>query len=134
MNSLEKIENIGFKETGYFYYTKHRKNNLDVEITYTIEGKCLYAIVVGDEVKYVGMATDFKTRMGFYCTGNPAGTNQRIHEKIHECLKNDDVLIYVFQPKIDYEMKIKGIELDLTKALEYGIISELRKINDLWNK
>lgn len=135
MNSLERLVNIGFQEVGHFFYTENRKHNLDVEIPNFIEKKCLYAFVVNKKVKYVGTTEQFKERIGFYCTGNPSqSTNRRIHEEIHNCLKdNSEVKIYAYKPKIDFEIKIKGIDIDLVKGLEYGIITEMKKINDLWN-
>jgi hypothetical protein len=138
MNDTEILKKIGFDEAGK--WTLHEK--VKSGINFLLNNKkfenerVVYAFVVDDDVKYVGVCeknnTTLKERLTRYKyrQGGSRSTNKRVGEKIMECLNNGkDVKIFALKPEIS--IKINDLEIDLVKGLENPLIE---KFDPEWNK
>jgi len=139
MNSLKRIQEIGFKYAGYFEHRPDMTNDLNYHLEDEFKKKrCIYAIVVNSNVRYIGSMDSAKTtlyqRMSFYRSGSGGGRNQETHGLILEHVTNDEkVEIYAYIP--DCNIVIAGIKVDVIRGMENSILRSIMKIeNNLWNK
>jgi hypothetical protein len=91
--------------------------------------RVVYAFVVGQEVKYIGVCDNTRTtledRMKRYQSMAGAGNNKRIARLIQgELTEGRQVLIYAWVPHDEFQCR--GLTVDLVKGLENPLIAELK--------
>jgi len=119
------LEQYGFIEVGEWHLSNSEiKPTLDK----LANERVVYAFVVDDEVKYVGICdspkTTLKKRMG----------SQRYNKCMPNLIKKEKeaekvVKIFALKPE---ESEYKGLRVDLVRGLEYPLISQLN--NPEWNE
>lgn len=135
---MQKLNKLGFKNIGNWQLTDRIKSGVEFNSTHDLlNARCIYAFVVNEKVKYVGICekdtTNLKDRLKRYQHRNGNGQNHRIIEVIKNELTNREVHIYALSPSgnIDYN----GIQIDLVKGLENTLIKYYRsRKNNIWNK
>ena len=132
--SMNKLSYYGFEEVGEWKLEENLKSGITFELHKFKEERVVYAFVVDDEVKYVGVCenttTTLEDRMGRYKYLQGGGTNKRIAKKIKGCL-DDQKSVKIFALKPESSLQYKGLNVDLVKGLEYPLIKELEPE---WNK
>ena len=129
MNNFERIQEIGFTQTGKWII---EGSIISFDIQEKINSKnSLYAFIIEEEVMYVGKTTNwFLNRMKGYSKPGPSqNTNIRINKNIIEAIeKKHRVFVYVL-PESNL-LKYGSFSLSITEGLEHSIISD---INPEWN-
>ncbi|MEN3013529.1 MAG: GIY-YIG nuclease family protein [Endomicrobiia bacterium] len=134
--NLNDLKNFGFEEAGEWYLSGDK---LQYKLDDRFKNKrVIYAFVVEDEVKYIGICDSYNTtlqvRMDRYLKNlsETNRTNVRINEEIKKKLKlNHKVEIYALLPETKDKYEFNGISIDLIRGLEYPLI---KKFNPEWNK
>lgn len=124
-----ELYNLGFIEAGKWELKETLKSGISFQIYKFISERVIYAFVVDNAVKYIGICdntnTTLKDRMSRYKGMAGSGTNERIAIKIKECLeKGKRVAIIVLNPEM--ELHYKSLKIDLVKGLENPLIEGLR--------
>ena len=132
------LRNYGFVRVGRWKLNKSNdksnKSEIDFELNDLDKERVIYAFVVGDKVKYIGICESSKTtlenRMIKFKNRQGGGTNKRIADEIERCLKNGKTVeIFVLKPKLS--VFYKGlVEIDIIIGLEYPLI---KKLKPEWN-
>lgn len=94
--------------------------------------RAIYAFVRGDEVLYVGAATDLRRRLGAYRRRQQHGSRRRrpVHGLLTEALGKSAV--QVFTRTFDEEHgTFDGLPVDLLIGVEAGLIATT---NPIWNR
>lgn len=130
-----KLNNYGFVEVGKWKLKKSLKSGVAFEL-HKFKKRVIYAFVVDDKTKYIGVCdntnTTLKDRMSRYQGLQGAGTNERIANKIKDCLKQGKtVKIFALKPEPILQCKYKKLNVDLVKGLENPLIERLKPG---WNK
>ena len=85
-----ELDNYGFVEVGKWELKEHLNSGVAFELYGFKEERVVYAFVIDDEAKYIGVcdntSTTLKNRMSRYQSLQGAGTNERIANKIKDCL------------------------------------------------
>ena len=128
-----KLSKYGFIEVGKWKLKKKIKSGITFEINKLEKERVIYAFVVKNKVKYVGICqnrkTTLKERMKRYKNMQGAGTNERVAKEIKSHLsKKESVKIFALKPKP--EKKYKDLPIDLVKGLENPLI---KKLKPEWN-
>lgn len=129
-NSLKLIENIGFERAG----TIQRKEDSDKFVLISWEedfdeGKCLYVVVKGTEVKYVGTTKHLANRFRTHCRNSNNGIYNNIKDNI-----DSGLFVYAMEVSDLLEIKLFDIDVDIAAGLEYGLIQKVSLMNKVWNK
>ena len=136
-NKLEFIEKLGFRYAGKWELDKDEKIKANL-----IEGKrankFIYAFVVDEAVKYVGITTSLAQRMSNYRNNLDENqyVNRRNNENITKILKDGkSVLIYALSEN-DVEKEAKEIKdlITYTAGLEDKLIEKMNLTESGWNK
>jgi hypothetical protein len=127
--SIARLTELGFTEVGSWSADSGLKSGIRFSLTLLVNTRSIYAFVVGQDVKYVGicdsMTTTLEDRMMRYQSMAGAGTNKRIAEKIRKALdESKQVAIYAWNP--NEQIAYKGLNVDLVKGLENPLIAELK--------
>lgn len=136
-----KLNNYGFVEVGEWKLAERLKSGIRFSLNKFEDERVIYAFVVNDETKYIGICekstTTLKDRMGRYKSleGGSKGsgrksTNERIAIEIKDCL-NHGKAVKIFALKQGSLIQYKGLNVDLVKGLENPLIEELKPE---WNK
>lgn len=120
------LESYGFVEAGKWHRSERRKSKIEARLSGLADKRAVYAFVVDNEVKYIGICdnpeTTLKKRMG------SQRFNKNMPELIEKALKADEVVkIFALVPE---EFEYKGLKVDLVRGLEYPLIEQL---NPKWN-
>jgi len=124
-----ELNNCGFVEVGKWKLKESLKSGVAFELYEFKEQRVVYAFVVDDEVKYIGVcdnpSTTLKNRMSRYQGLQGGGTNERVAKKMKGCLKGKkDVKIFALKPQST--LQYKGLNVDLVKGLENPLIEKLK--------
>lgn len=127
--ALEGILTLGFAHIGEWCADAHLKSGIRHRLQQMQTRRVIYAFIVGDQVKYVGVCdnttTSLHDRMSRYQSMAGAGTNRRIAGYIREVLASGTpVFIYAWEPRDAPQHQ--GITIDLVKGLENPLIARLR--------
>ncbi len=124
-----ELNNYGFVEVGEWKLEESLKSGVAFELYNFQKERVVYAFVVDDEVKYIGVcdntSTTLKDRMSRYQSQQGAGTNERIANKIKDCLKRGKA-IKIFALKPESTLQYKGVNVDIVKGLENPLIGKLK--------
>jgi hypothetical protein len=137
-----ELESYGFKAVGRWVLYPEVKSGITFVLTQWEEKRAIYAFVVGDEVKYIGIcekdSTTLKARMQRYKSRAgrsrqiPGGgsTNERNASQIKKCLeRREAVQIYALAPQD--ELLYHELRVDLVKGLENPLIA---RFQPEWNR
>ena len=137
-----ELEQYGFVHVGQWVLCDSVKSGVSFKIDQLANARVVYAFVVNDEVKYIGIceknSTTLKHRLNRYkslqgrgrITEGGENTNQHNVRLIKECLAAGDVvLIYALEPSHKFE--IANVQVDLVKGLENPLIV---KFTPPWNR
>ena len=118
------LDEFGFKEVGEWKRYNKIKSGIDFHISGFEHKRVIYAFVIGDEVKYVGICekdtTSLSRRLKRYKNSEGKG-NRRIAGNIRRSLEEDNLVeIFALKPELVY--KYRGLEVDLVKGLENPLI------------
>ena len=123
------LSDYGFVEVGKWKLESGLKSGITFELNNFEKDRVIYAFLVNDEVKYVGICantvTTLKDRLNRYKMRQGAGTNERIANKIKECLKQGKV-VKIFALKPESTLLYRGLKVDLIKGLENPLIEKLK--------
>lgn len=124
-----KLSNYGFVKAGKWKLKNSLKSGIAFELYNFQNERVIYAFVVDNKVKYIGICentrTTLKGRMERYQHFVGAGTNERIAGNIKKCLKQrKEVKILALKPKS--ELRYEGVYVDLVKGLENPLIEKLK--------
>ncbi len=119
------LSELGFQKVGYCNLNNAIKNGVSFIIERLMNERVIYAFVVNNAVKYIGVCdttnTTLKNRMARYQQMTGGGTNERITKNIIDCLTNGRLVsIWALLSESNYEYK--GINIDLIKGLENPLI------------
>ncbi|OGO64948.1 MAG: hypothetical protein A2029_01015 [Chloroflexi bacterium RBG_19FT_COMBO_47_9] len=124
-NEKIPLSEFGFQKVGYCTLNINLKNGISFILEKLMNERVIYAFVIDDEVKYIGVCdttnTMLKNRMGRYQQMTASGTNERITRNIIDCLTQGKIAsIWALLPDCNYEYK--GIKVDPIKGLENPLI------------
>jgi hypothetical protein len=119
---------MGFTEVGSWQADDTLKSGIRFTLTSMHNSRAIYAYVVEQEVKYVGVCdnttTTLEDRMKRYQSLAGAGTNERIARLIQgELAEGRQVLIYAWAPHEEFHCC--DLTVDLVKGLENPLIAKL---------
>jgi len=127
-----ELNNYGFIEVGECKTKNSLKSKVAFEIHNLKEKRVVYAFVVDDKAKYIGICAKpkitLKDRMGRYQSMTGDSTNERIAGEIKKCLKRGKaVKIFALKPESSLLRKgfYKGLKVDLVKGLENPLFESL---------
>ena len=123
------LNNYGFTEVGKWELKEDTKSGITFSLTDYEDDRVIYAFVVDEEVKYIGVCesntTTLKEKMNKY--ENLQGDSKRIAGKIKECLtQGKDVNIFALRQELGCLFEYKGLTVDLLKGIENPLIEELK--------
>ena len=126
MEDLDVLKRFGFVCVGHWELDSNLKYGARCRLTSLTNERVLYAFVVNNSVKYVGIcekdSTSLKKRMSRYQSRAGGSTNSRINNYINELLKSrNEVFIYALKPNLI--QKFEDLQLDLIKGLENPLIN-----------
>lgn len=121
--------NLGFIEVGKWELKEILKSGIAFELYKFKKERVVYAFVVDNVVKYIGVCdntlTTLEDRLKRYKGMTGGSTNERIAISIKECLKRGKrVTIKALRPELP--IQYKGLKIDLVKGLENPLIERLR--------
>lgn len=136
---VNQLRRYGFKKVGEWKPNKKLNSGIKVVLKKFKEERALYAFVVGNDVKYIGVCqkdngkevTTLEDRMKRYQNRTGGSTNKRVTNKIKKCLK-DSAKVWIFALKPPKNLKYKRLVIDLIMGLENPLIKRLGK--GRWNK
>ena len=128
-----ELDKYDFVDIGEWKLKEGLKSGITFKLNKFENERVIYAFVVEDKVKYIGVCenstTTIKDRMSRYKSLHGAGTNECIAGKIKDCLKNGrTVRIFTLKPKST--LLYKDLKIDLVKGLENTLI---KKLKPEWN-
>lgn len=135
-----KLDDYDFKEVGEWCIYDRVKSGIIFHLTKFEDERVIYAFVVNEEVKYLGICEEdtttlkdrlnrYKFRMGGNKSRIGKSTNERVAGKIKECLEKDNV-VKIYALKSELKWKYKDLDVDLVKGLENPLIE---KFKPEWN-
>ena len=105
------------------------KSGVTFELYKFKKRRVVYAFVVHEKVRYIGVcdntSTTLKNRVSRYQGLQGAGANERIANKIKDCLKRGKA-VKIFALKPESSGQYKGLNVDLVKGLENPLIEKLK--------
>jgi hypothetical protein len=116
------LQQYGFIEAGEWYLFDKFRSKVKAKLSRLADKRVVYAFVVDDEVKYVGICDSDKTtlekRMG----------SQRFNKNMPDLIRTTleegkAVKILALVPE---ELEYKGLKLDLVWPLEQALIAQLK--------
>lgn len=120
------LEDYGLEEIGRWHTNEKIKSGVDFNITKN--ERVVYAFVVADEAKYIGICEKYASRLGDRLKEYKylrTKSEERIANQIRRCLEEKkDVRIYALKPEL--ECKYKDLDVDLVKGLENPLIKKSR--------
>lgn len=123
------LSDYGFVEVGKWKLEKSLKSGVTFDLHNFEKERVVYAFVVDDETKYVGVcditATTLRVRMNRYKRLQGATTNKRIANEIKGCLEQGKS-VKIFALKPESTLQYKGLNIDLVKGLENTLIEKLK--------
>lgn len=128
------LQTYGFVFSGRWEITSSVKSGVTFTLTRHTEDRVVYAFVVNDQPKYIGicekLSTSLMERMRRYKYRQGTGTNAHVAGKIRQHLMvGKEVQILSLKPEKD--LRFTGLEIDLVKGLENPLI---QKFQPNWNK
>jgi len=131
-----KLTDYGFVEVGKWKLSETLKNGVAFELHALEKERVVYAFVVDDKAKYVGICqSKNKTlagRMMSYRNLAGGGTTKRVANKIKDSL-TEGKTVRIFALKPEQSFSFRGLNVDLIKGLENPLICAL-KVECEWNK
>lgn len=129
-----ELNNCGFIEVGEWTLDEKSEFGITFELNKFEKERAIYAFVVDDKIKYIGICasknTTMQNRFERYKKLSGESTNKRIAEEIRNCLKSGKfVKIFALKPKSS--LKYKDLYVDLVKGLENPLIEFIRPE---WNR
>ena len=140
-NTIANLLEIGFIEIGEWKISKKYISGIDYTITNLKSERIVYAFVVGNQIRYIGICenpkTTIKIRLERYRSragGNKLtrrrSTNWYVVKMIKkELQRGKRVSIFAFKPP--KERFFRGLSIDLIRGLEYSLI---HKFSPEWNR
>jgi len=131
---MPEIAKYGFIEVGNWELDSTLRSGIRFRLKECQDKKVIYAFVVDDKEKYIGICQEIKTtlqkRMQRYQDQAGAGTNERIAGEIRSCLENENKvkILALLTPQNFY---YHDLNIDFVGGLENPLIE---KINPLWNR
>jgi len=129
MNPTKNLYEFSFREVGHWSLDGSLKSGVRFTLTTYSEDRVIYAFMVDDDVRYIGVcdktATTLSDRMNRYQGMTGAGTNRRVAGLIKEALSNGG-RVKILASKPDKSIKISNLEVDLVKGLENPLIQEFK--------
>jgi hypothetical protein len=124
---------LGFVEAGMCSFDPGLKSGVRFSVTRSHGERVIYAFVVDEAAKYVGVCDNTKTcfasRMSRYQGMTCNGTNKRIAERVKRVLsQGSTVKIFVWRP--EQQVRVGDLTIDLIKGIENPLIS---RIHPEWN-
>jgi len=122
------LESYGFMEAGEWHLSESHRSKIEARLSRLADERVVYAFVVNNEVKYVGICdspnTLLKDRMSSH------RFNKNMPDLIRAALKqNRAVKIFALKPEgVEY----RGLKVDMVRGLEYPVIGRLEMPE--WNK
>jgi len=128
------LSTYGFVLAGEWIRRATVKSGIAYRLTAFASDRVVYAFVVDDTPKYIGICekdtTALEDRMGRYKAQQGAGTNERISNKIKQALdQGKKVEIYVLKPATKYDFV--DLQIDAVKGLENPLIARFKPE---WNR
>ncbi len=122
---LPLLSSFGFTPAGEWVQTESVKSGITFRLTSLTDERVVYALVVNQQAKYIGVCENEKTtlgdRMGRYKNRQGAGQNKRISARILETLRaGQSVQIHALKPASS--VHYHDLEVDLVKGLENPLI------------
>jgi len=132
-SNVSCLAKYGFVEVGKWVLDQRLRFGIRFILSSLEDIRVIYAFVVADTVKYIGICDNFSTtlknRMNRYQNMIGAGTNERIAKLIRKHLdEGQEVKIYAFKP--DINLQYQSLTIDLIKGLENPLI---QKEKPEWN-
>jgi hypothetical protein len=129
-NTVARLVEAGFEHIGYW------KSDRDVEVRFDDEVPAdagVYAIAVGDEVRYIGAAQrGLRKRFAKYKYPRTTGSVAvRLRRCIKEALQGSRVSVLAFIPREPSFECRAGLPINVVAGLEEGLIRDLRPA---WNR
>ena len=123
------LNEYGFEKVGEWKQSNRGKSGIAFKLQKFEAERVVYAFVVDEQAKYIGICQDssttLKDRMKRYKNLQGGGTNERIVNKIKECLKSKKtVKIFALKPESSYQYN--SLNIDLVKGLENPLIEKLK--------
>jgi len=115
------LESYGFMEAGEWDLSERHKSKVEARLSRLADERAVYAFVVDNEVKYVGICdspnTLLKDRM----------SSQRFNKKMPDLIRaalgqKRAVKIFALKPE---KVEHKGLRVDMVRGLEYPVIERL---------
>ena len=130
---INRLEEYGFKKVGKWELNSLIKSKTKFFLINYEKERVIYAFVIKDEVKYIGICqninTTLKDRMSRYQGKAGGTTNKENIEKIRNELENgNEVFIYALIPD---NLVVKDLMVDMIKGLETPLIKYFKP---KWNK
>jgi len=124
-----ELNNYGFVEVGKWKLKASLKSGVAFELDKFEEERVVFAFVVGNKVKYIGVcdspSTTLKNRMSRFQGLQGGGTNERVANDIKSCLDGgDDVKISALKPQSTSQYK--NLNVDLVRGLKNPLIEKLK--------
>ncbi len=130
---MDDLTVIGFAAVGHWTLSSKTNSGITFKLESHGSERVVYAFVVGDTPKYIGICdrktTTLKARMGRYRARQGNGANERVARRILECLqRGDSVEILALRPS--GQAYYGNLALDLVRGLENPLIE---RFNPEWN-
>jgi hypothetical protein len=128
------LTDYGFEKVGTWYSDI---NGTNFKLNKYEKDKVIYAFVMDNEVKYIGIAESkggLLGRLKLYKKPGPTQeTNKKILEKIKESLKtHDEIEIFALKP-VNVKYVNSDIEINVIKGIEYPLIKKFHTKETGWN-
>jgi hypothetical protein len=128
------IAEYGFVTAGEWTLRPTVKSGITFKLTAFASSRVVYAFVVDDQPKYIGICekdtTTLQDRMSRYKNQQGGGTNKRISIKIRQALSAGKA-VYIFALQPDIKFDYKDLEIDTVKGLENHLIARFKPE---WNR
>lgn len=131
---MPNLKQYGFLEAGEWIAYPNVKSRISFELSDSFKKeRVVYAFVVEGTVKYIGVCegttTTLTDRMKRHKNMTGGGTNERIAQKIKDCLdEKKTVKIFALKPKT--LCRYCGLTIDLVNGLKNPLI---QKFKPEWN-
>jgi len=124
-----ELLDLGFVEAGEWKLRAGTRSGIMFELNKLQNERVIYAFVVSQESKYVGVCekgtTTLEQRMARYKNLQGEGANERIARKIKECLDAGKIA-RIMAMKPEQSLQYRGVTVDLVRGLENPLIEKLK--------
>ena len=115
------LESYGFMEAGEWDLSERHKSKIEARLSRLADERVVYAFVVDNEVKYVGICDSLNTVLKDRMSSQRF--NKEMPHLIETTLKeNRAVKIFALKPE---QVEYKGLRVDMVRGLEYPVIERL---------